>query len=101
LTNLHTGVMVGPMRKYTKNQIVEILRSEVAKSSAAQVSETLGVPPSLVSMVLSGQREISDELSIRFLNQMCGHNRWTFIKLPDVFTRIPNKRVLRDSSKVI
>ena len=87
------------MRKYTKAQAIEILRTHVAKSSAAKVGIELGLAPNssggcpLIGMVLSGQRAISDELTIKVLELLYGHGKWQFVKLPDVFTRIPTKKV--------
>ena len=81
------------MRKYTKAQATEILRVQVGKKSAAEMGRALDVTGAFVTMVLSGQRIISDDVTIRLLELLYGHGRWTFVKLPDVFTRIAKKGV--------
>ena len=69
------------MRKYTKEQVVQVLRESVAKASTARVAAELGVVPQLLSMVVLGQREISASLAFKL----------GFVKLPDSFVRTPKQ----------
>ena len=67
------------MQTFTKAEVVDELRALVAKSSTAKAGAELGVVPQLISMVILGQREISDGLALKL----------GFIKLPDKYMRAP------------
>jgi len=69
------------MRQYSKTEVLEVLRRMVAKANTAQAAAVLGVTPQLVSMVLGGDREISENLALKL----------GFIKLPDTYMRAPKK----------
>jgi hypothetical protein len=77
------------MRKYTKAQVVGILRGLVSETSGAKVGAELQVSSQLISMVLLGQRVISDELAIKVL-QLNFHQE--FVKVPDAYVRAPKQK---------
>jgi plasmid maintenance system antidote protein VapI len=69
------------MRKYTKADVLDELKHEVEKDNKSKVAASLGVTPQLISLILVGDRGISDALALRL----------GFIKLPDAYIRAPKQ----------
>lgn len=70
------------METFTKEQVLAVLRQMVEESSTAKVGAKLGVVPQLISLVLTGKREISEGLALRL----------GFVKLPDTYMRAPEAK---------
>lgn len=81
LTHRYRHVTVSDMQTYTKEQVLSELRGLVTKSNTARVAAELGVVPQLVSMVLLGQRKISDGLALKL--------GFVKVKMPDRYMREP------------
>lgn len=70
------------MQTFTHDQVLAELRSQCAPpSSIAETAGSLGVTRALISLVLSGKRDISEGLALRL----------GFVKLPDSYVRAPKK----------
>ena len=77
--------MIAGMETFTKEQVVGVLRSRVESTTCSRAAAELGVSPALVSLVLSGGRDLSADLALRL----------GFIRTPDTYMRAPNKKANR------
>ena len=78
------------MQTFTKETVRDFLEEKDTNcGSRSQAAKDLGVVPQLLSMVILGQRPMSDELAIRILEDRFGADEWMFEKSPDVFTMVP------------